>query len=99
MIKQFIQQLIAFLKSAGAATESDTERDGAFSYSGETHGFAVGLYHGFLDFKDWDGLPEGYAKGKGIEKGHYPKAGYVVGATVRVVCYLALGGALAQVIR
>lgn len=84
-----------FIKEAGAPNESDTERDGAFSYSGETHGFAVGFYHGFIDFKDWGGLPEGYAEGKNIEVGWYPKSGYVVGATLRVLAYLAIGGAVA----
>lgn len=91
-------RLLRRIKEAGALRESDTERDGAFSYSGETHGFAVGLYHGFADFRDWSGLPEGYADGKNIEKGWYPKAGYVTGAIVRVLCYLALGGAAATVL-
>jgi hypothetical protein len=89
-----IKELIKRLQEMGAASESDTERDGAFSYSGETHGFAVGLYYGFVDFRDWGGLPEGYAEGKNIEKGWYPKAGYVVGALVRVLCYLLIGGIL-----
>lgn len=45
----------------------------------------VGAYYGFIDFKDWDGLPQDAPGGK------YAKAGYVVGAMVRVLCYLVLG--------
>ena len=87
-----IKELIKRLQEMGAASESDTERDGAFSYAGETHGFAVGLYYGFVDFRDWGGLPKGYADGKNIERGWYPKMGYVVGALLRVLCYLLIGG-------
>lgn len=87
-----IQRILDFIRSAGAPTESDSERDGFLSYSGETHGLAVGFYYGFIDFRDWGGLPEGYADGKNIEKGWYPKAGYGLGAVTRVLCYLALGG-------
>jgi len=86
-----IDTLLKRIKEAGAPTEADTERDGAFSYSGEVHGFVVGFYHGFVDFKDWGGLPEGYAKGKNIEKGWYPKGGYIAGAVTRVSCYLLIG--------
>lgn len=87
-----IREIIQRVREAGAKEESDTERDGAFSWSGETHGFAVGLYYGFIDFRDWGGLPDGYAEGKNIEKGWYPKGGYVLGAVLRVACYLTLGG-------
>jgi len=92
---KLLKAIIQRIKEAGAYKESDTDRDGAFSYSGETHGFAVGLYYGFRDFRDWDGLPEGYAKGKNIERGWYPKAGYVTGAILRVGIYLTVGGAIA----
>jgi len=87
--------LIKRIKEAGAPTEDDTERDGFLSYSGETHAVGVGIYHGFIDFKDWRGLPEDYAKGKNIEAGWYAKGGYIVGALLRVGCYVALGGAIA----
>lgn len=87
--------ILQFIRTAGAANEEDTERDGFLSYSGETHGLAVGIYYGFIDFADWGGLPEGYAEGKNIERGWYPKAGYIVGASLRVACYLAIGGYLA----
>lgn len=87
-----IKGLVKWVKEAGAPTEEDSERDGFISYSGEAHAVGVGIYYGFVDFRDWGGLPEGYAEGKNIEKGHYPKAGYVIGATLRVGLYLALGG-------
>lgn len=87
-----------WIKQAGAPTESDSERDGFLSYSGEVHAVGVGIYYGFVDFKDWGGLPEGYADGKNIERGWYPKAGYVVGAVLRVLCYLALGGYAASML-
>lgn len=42
--------LSRLVKQAGASAESDTERDGALSYSGESHaagiGFGVGLLAG-----------------------------------------------------
>lgn len=37
-----IDKIFKFLQGAGAKKESDTERDGAFSYKSETHAFAVG---------------------------------------------------------
>lgn len=89
-----LNRLLAFIKSAGAYREEDSERDGFLSYSGETHGLAVGFYYGFVDFRDWNGLPEDYAEGKNIETGWYPKAGYVAGAVLRVCLYLAVGGAI-----
>lgn len=91
-LKEWLAAIAAFVKTAGAPNEEDTERDGFLSYSAETHGLALGFYHGFIDFKDWGGLPEGYAEGKHVEAGHYPKAGYVIGAVVRVACYVAIGG-------
>ena len=81
-----------WIKEAGAATEDDSERDGFLSYSGETHAVGVGIYHGFIDFRDWGGLPENYAEGKNIEAGWYAKAGYIVGAILRVSLYIVLGG-------
>ena len=93
-----LSKIIKRIKEAGAPTEELTERDGFLSFSGETHGLAVGIYYGFIDLGDWGGLPEGYAEGKNIEKSWYPKAGYVVGAIIRVLCYLALGGAISSLL-
>lgn len=90
-----LKAIIKRIKEAGAYKESDTDRDGAFSWSGETHAAAIGIYHGFKDFRDWDGLPDDYADTDAqVEKGHYAQGGYVFGAMLRVLCYLALGGAL-----
>jgi len=82
---QLLKMILARIKEAGALNEEDTSRDGFLSYSGETHGLTVGIYYGFIDFKDWDGLPEDYADGKNIERGWYPKAGYVLGAVIRLL--------------
>jgi len=89
-----LDRILRFLRGAGAKSESDTDRDGFLSYAGETHALALGIYHGFKDFRDWRGLPEGYADGKNVERGWYPKFGYFVGAVIRVLCYLAIGGVL-----
>lgn len=93
MSRSRLDRLIKWVGEAGALRESDTERGGLFSHSGETHGFAVGFYHGFADFKDWGGLPDGYADGKNIEDNWYPRSGYVCGAVLRTVMYLAVGAA------
>lgn len=93
-----LREIIKLIQSAGAKEESDTDRDGFLSWSGETHGLALGIYYGFIDFKDWGGLPEGYADGKNVERGWYPKMGYVIGATLRVLCYLAVGGAISTLL-
>lgn len=93
-----LKQLLDTIKGMGAPTEADSERDGVFSHSGEVHAFAVGVYYGFIDFKDWDGLPKDYAEGKNIETGWYDRSGYVIGAAFRVACYLALGGYAAGVL-
>lgn len=42
------QRLVTIIKQAGAGSEDDTERDGAFSYHAETHAAAVGLAAGFF---------------------------------------------------
>lgn len=36
------------LKTAGASSEDDTERDGAFSYHAETHAAGMGISVGFV---------------------------------------------------
>ena len=93
-----LSKIIKRIKEAGAPTEESTDRDGFLSYSGETHAIGVGIYHGFIDFGDWKGLPEDYAEGKNIEPGWYAKGSYVVGAIIRVLCYLALGGAISSLL-
>ena len=90
-----LKALWEFIKGAGAPTESDSERDGFLSYSGEVHAVGVGIYYGFVDFRDWGGLPEGYADGKNIERGWYARGGYVFGAVLRVAIYLTVGAGVA----
>lgn len=87
-----IRRLLKLLGDMDAEHEHQSERDGVLSYAGEWHGLALGFYYGFIDFRDWDGLPENYAEGRNVERGWYPKAGYVMGATLRVCIYLVLGG-------
>lgn len=41
-----ISRLIAFARHAGAQSESDYDRNGAFSYHAETHAFAIGAGFG-----------------------------------------------------
>lgn len=84
------KKVLQFIREAGAASEEDTERDGFLSHDGETHGLVVGFYHGFIDFRDWRGLPDDI-DGKNIENNWYTKGGYVAGAIVRVSIYLLLG--------
>jgi len=43
-----LARILAFLKAAGAATESDTERDGFLSYHAESHSLALGLSGGWF---------------------------------------------------
>jgi hypothetical protein len=93
-----LSKIIKRIKEAGAPTEESTERDGFLSWSGETHAIGVGIYYGFIDFRDWGGLPEDYAEGKNIERGWYAKGAYVVGAILRVLCYVALGGAISSLL-
>lgn len=42
-----LKQLIAFIRSAGAKSEADTDRDGFLSYHAEPHSVAVGAGAGF----------------------------------------------------
>jgi hypothetical protein len=43
-----LSRLLEFIRGAGAATESDTKRDGVLSYSGEVHGLAMGIGAGVV---------------------------------------------------
>lgn len=48
------------IKEFGANSESDTKRDGGFSWSGEVHAFWIGFAHGAQDPYSWiSDLPEG----------------------------------------
>lgn len=48
------------IREGGADSEADTERDGAFSWSGEVHAFAIGFARGAKDpYSLISDLPEG----------------------------------------
>lgn len=49
--------------------------------------FIHGLYQGFMDFRDWDGLDNPQQNGGA-------KAGYVTGAIIRVLLLLAMGAGI-----
>ncbi|WP_167599521.1 hypothetical protein [Halorussus marinus] len=43
-----LETAVAFVKSAGQPTESDSERDGFLSYKSETHAVGLGIAAGFF---------------------------------------------------
>jgi hypothetical protein len=43
-----VEEIEEFVEEAGAGEESDTERDGFMSYSGETHAAVNGFAKGFM---------------------------------------------------
>lgn len=63
--------------------ESDTERDGAFSYAAEWHAFAHGMYVGFTT-KPWytPTVPDNPDVAKEL---HYYRGGYVAGSVLQVI--------------
>jgi len=82
------------IREAGASSESDTERDGAFSYKAESHAFGIGLYYGIrhapVRQRTYPDHPDVQAERP------YFAFGYVVGdvvqaATVAVVVWVAVG--------
>jgi len=63
--------------------------EGFLSEPAEIHALAIGLYEGFKDFADFDGLSEKARENEDVaEEMHYAKSGYVVGAVIRVVIYV-----------
>lgn len=58
----------------------------------EVHSFVIGLYCGFKDFRDWDGLDQHLRENKDVRKEpHYAHGGYILGAILRVSVYLLVG--------
>jgi len=58
---------------------------GFLSTSTEVHALGIGIYNGFKDFTDWDGLDKKTLEHKDVKKEiHYAKGGYVLGAFLRV---------------
>lgn len=72
--------------------ESDTKRDGAFSYSAEWHAFAHGVYRGMRTWRSRPGEPPDI---RDVQKEpHYYKGGYVAGTVLQlgIVLLLLLAG-------
>lgn len=61
----FLARIIQFLKGMGASKESDSKRDGAFSYSAENHAFVLGLGVGLYGNADFKLMVLGFAFGRG----------------------------------
>lgn len=81
-----LDKLRSLMSGADAPTESDSERDGFLSYSVEFHALAIGMYAGFLDFKDWDGLDQKARENPSVrQEMAYAHGGYVIGAVVRTL--------------
>lgn len=65
-----------------AASEGNSERDGAFSYAAEWHAFTHGVYAGM---RGWSARPpKELPQNDDVQKEpHYWKGGYVVGTLVQ----------------
>lgn len=76
------------VREAGASTEGDTERDGAFSYKAESHAFGIGLYYGV---RSASVTPSGYPDHPDVQvEKPYFAFGYVVGDVVQAVTVAAI---------
>lgn len=79
-------------RDAGAASESDTERDGAFSYKSESHSFGNGVYVGLTTHPlQTPPVPEEgtTAREDYDAERHYWRAGYIVGTLLQLVAIAA----------
>jgi len=57
----------------------------------ERHAFVIGVYEGFKDFKDWNGIPSRVLQNPDVsEEPHYAKGGYLLGTLLRLMCYALL---------
>lgn len=66
-----------------AGSESDTERDGPFSYPAEWHSFAHGVYNGM---KDWKPSAGGLPDHPDVQaEPHYFKGGFIAGTLLQLV--------------
>lgn len=59
-----------YLWTGGATEESDTERDGVMSYSGEWHAFASGVRKGFTGLKPKPTSPDAKKEKRYFHYGH-----------------------------
>mgnify|MGYP000140786101 CR=1 FL=1 len=82
------------VREAGASSEDETDRDGAFSYKAESHAFGIGLYYGVRSARV---RPSGYPSHPDVDaEKPYFAFGYFVGdvvqfATVACTLYLIAG--------
>lgn len=64
---------------------------GPFSTYAEDHAFMIGLFHGFIDFIDWNGLDKSAKKHPAVRKErHYAEGAYICGAILRVALLLII---------
>jgi hypothetical protein len=81
------------VREAGAGSESDTDRDGAFSYKAESHAFGIGLYYGLRSASI---RPSGYPPHPDVQaEKPYFAGGYVVADLLQAALVLATVGTLA----
>lgn len=67
------------------ADESDTERDGFLSYSGEWHSFTIGVYRGLTVLRPWeDEVPDDEFQDVNDEPWYY-RGGFVAGTLLQLV--------------
>ena len=74
--------------------ESETPRDGAFSYYGEVHAFTLGVYAGLVHSRVWS-HPDTYARASEQyedvrREPWYYKGGYVCGTLLQTVLLLVV---------
>ena len=108
-----LDRLRGWVKSRSALHESDSKNDGAFSYSGEWHSFAVGAGVGFASvmpvpklkrfvFDHVLGLdaeaPRTAALKEARREGWYALGGVLFGAVLAVACLLGVAGAATVVL-
>jgi len=72
--------------------ESDTERDGAFSYPAEIHAAGIGIYTGLATLKPWDDdIENRRGRYADVDKEvHYYAGGFVVGTVLQLIIILTV---------
>lgn len=77
------------------AEESDTDRDGLLSYSGEWHALTIGVYRGLTTLKPWDdSVPRDRYEDVREEPWYY-KGGFVLGTAAQAALVIAGAGVAA----
>lgn len=82
-----IERLPAWVEVPDAEHESETERDGAFSYAAEWHAFGNGLYHGVTThpLRAPPVPTEGQAAKDYEREPHYWRYGYMIGTAIIIL--------------